>query len=393
MAIKRRSNVTAKFAKMRGLQVDEKRTFTRIGELIDAVINNRAPGNPGSKENRIITRTDPSLPPPRSISVQNGVRSAKLTWPAVNSSYLQFYEVRLTEAANGDQTTGIAYSNSFTVKDKEGEFRADIRSVGRDGTASLFTSITFTIMPNVLIYRGSKNLYDEVGSLIQVPLYSPKGYNIYFWGATVVDSFSDTPEFNYEPIYSLSVFNEFYMGGDFYSPSTFYLFPAFIESITTPPEEVTFTNLSVAAGGGSTNRPGGSPVRTGDFQTTMAVPFSPYKIPDLIADRVNIYWMVENHRDDLVDLALNAWVCTAGIAEVQTPGPVINCMTSNPPIDTGSGPRITSDPFTELVDFNNVGERTTFSVWVKFTGLEKDGVGVKINQGLSIDWKNPVVPI
>lgn len=304
--IKRRSNITAKFSKIRGLEPEEKRIFTRIGELVDAVINNRAPTNPFSKERRIITRTDPSLPPPTGLTVQNGIRSAKLMWDPVTSNFLQFYEVKLTEEANGDETTGIAYTNTFTIKDKTGTFKADVRSVGRDGTASTFTSIEFDIQPNVILYNGEKNLTDQSGFIQITPIYCPKGYNVFLWSSMVLDSFSD-PNFNVPTEIALSVENSFYSGGDYY------LYNTWIQSVQGFGEEVTFTNLSVAGGGGSTNRPGGSPTRTATFQTTKVTPYAPYTVPDILGDRTNIFFVAERHRDDVVGLALNAWVCTAGI--------------------------------------------------------------------------------
>lgn len=310
MAIKRRSNITAKFAKMRGLEVDEKRVFTRMGELIDAVINNRTPGNPGAKAHRTVTRTDASLPPPAGLSTYNGVRSAKISWPPVNSSYLQFYEVRLTDLNTGDETTHACYSNTYTVKDKEGDFQVAVRTVGRDGTCSTFTTTTFSIMPSVIIYDGEKNLPDELGWVQGTSVYTPKGYNVFFWSSMVLDSFSD-PEYNTPLSIKMSVHNAFYQGGDFY------LFDKSISSTEGFGEEVTFTNLSTAAGGGSTARPGGSPVRTSCSQTTKAFSHRPYTVPKVISERYNSFWITESNRDDIIGLSFNTWVSTAGVYIVE----------------------------------------------------------------------------
>lgn len=351
MSIKRRSNITARFNKMRGLEPEEKRVFTRIGELVDAVINNRAPTNPGSQESRIITRTDVSLPPVKNLTVQTGVRSAKIGWDPVNSSFLQFYEIRITEEANGDQTTGIAYSNTFTIKDKEGNFFADVRSVGRDGTASTFSSIVFEIQPNIILYNGIKNATDELGWTQITPIYCPKGYNVFFWSSMVLNSFSD-PDINNNTEINLSVGNAFYSGGDYY------LFNNFIQTVTGFGEEVTFTNLSVSAGGGSTNRPGGAPTRTATFQTTKAHPYIPYAVPDVLGDRVNTFFISERQRDDVLGLSLNAWVTTAGTAVVTGFVGTTNSLEWN------------SLLFPELrnTGSNNIGITTDYTVafWVKF---------------------------
>ena len=84
---------------MRGIPAEEKNLLVRIGDLVDAAINNRGPTNPFEPESTV--RRDPRLPIPRNPSSSVGVRSTVLEWEPVNSSILNYYKLQITNLAVG----------------------------------------------------------------------------------------------------------------------------------------------------------------------------------------------------------------------------------------------------------------------------------------------------
>lgn len=357
--IKRHSNMVQKFQKMKGLEPEEKRIFTRIGELIDAVINNKGPTNPGGEGSRKILRQDQTLPPVTGLTFKTGIRSAKVDWNPVESIFLQFYEIRLTEVATGTETTHIVYSNTYTIKDTFGQYTADVRCVGRDGTVSPFTSLSFEIAPSVISYNGNKNGINDLGFEQYTDIYVPKGYNVFVWGSDIYDSFSD-PTANPTSQYSLQLFE-----GGFYAPGGFY--PAGIINIQDVQgfgEEVTFTNLSAVYNQLQNSRPGGAPARSGNYQTAKVIPFSPYTISDLQGNRNNRFFIREANRNDILSLGINAWVTTAGIGFTTGATSTTQSLEFNDPALTQ---QLRNSNYNTL----NFTDSWSVAMWVKFvTGNE-----------------------
>jgi hypothetical protein len=152
---RRRSTIARRIAKIRGLPADEKQLLLRVGDLIDAQINNRTPANP-FEPGRV--KSDPRLPPPTNVTTEPGIKTSKLSWPAVDSSILSHYEILVRNLDTGLEETFISYTNIFFFKGRVGgNYSGSVRSVGRNGTKSpIVTEVEFFVPENVMLIVTGK---------------------------------------------------------------------------------------------------------------------------------------------------------------------------------------------------------------------------------------------
>lgn len=300
---RRRSIMAQRMSKMRGVAPEEKTLLRQIGELIDASINNRTPANPFESEAR--TRNSKQLPPVGVLTPKEGVRSVKIEWQAIDSSILLYYKVRITNLDTGEtETDQIAYTNNFTFKGSSGSYRAEVVSVGRNGTASVASRVEFSIPDSVMILEGTKLGISTAGNTISETVLTPKNYQVFVWASFTIDSFAFPTE-NPVPSVELRV-------GDSVDNS------ALIQVIDVFPSSETFANADDSAFSGI-SRPSPSPGRTATFETSQTIQFDPYEVPDEFAGKNTKFFVVVRNReplDDVVSLAIVVWVASGGVPDV-----------------------------------------------------------------------------
>lgn len=324
MAIKTRSTITRRLAKIKGLPSDERRLLERIGTLLDAKINNRALANPVG-QGRI--RVDPRLPPPRNLSAQEGIKSAKISWPAVDSSILSHYELTITNTSTGEEKRFVSYTNTFFFKGEVGgEYTATVASVGRNGiTSPVLERLTFTVPIDIMLLEGTKNGYNTAGIQVIEDMELLKGHKIFAWGSFTIDSViagSGTGN----PTVSLNL----YRGDkDTFLPAEATL----LETIPIYKASESATCLANTALGGIT-RPALSGSAATDtafergttFETSFSVMFAPFEVPDDEVGNLSNFILEATGREDandVISLSLTLWSAAEGEAEFIPATPVI----------------------------------------------------------------------
>lgn len=362
---RRRSDITARMHKIRGLDFSEKQTLVRIGELADALINNRGPTNPGFDAGPESLFVDPTLPVPTNVQVRVNTRSANIVWDATDSSKLNSYRLSITSLSTGTTTSYTAYSNSFNFSNQTGTFTGTLQSVGRGGRLSGLTSFEFTIPGSVILLEGTKNGDTTVSSSVSETIYCPQGYKIFGWVSFVIDSFWDSagPTDTQVDIYV----------GDTFATATL------LSSFNLAEEEHTVTNLP-NSGPYAATRPGGAPARTGNKQTTLCGAFGPFDVEGpIIANEYNRFWGVVSNRtteNDVIGLAINLFTSTGGTGTVsnETFEQQANCVRFDN-VTTAAGFHFTPATPTANLD---ITESFTYVAWVK---IESANLGTAINDG------------
>ena len=142
---RRRNTIAKRLAKMQGLPRDEKEMLVRVGNLIDAALNNRQPGNPyepaRNKNSRIVY-------PVTGLTTTVGVRRVKLVWDATPSDILLRYEVTITNTDDGTTVVKTTFTNNLSFYGAQGKYNAKVISVGRDGSSSPIEMISAFIKQN-----------------------------------------------------------------------------------------------------------------------------------------------------------------------------------------------------------------------------------------------------
>lgn len=300
---RRRSRITSRIAKLKGITENEKAMLTRIGELIDGAINNRGPANPGLIRRRRVVRRK-TLPPPKTVDVKSNILAAKIEWNAVDSSELNFYEVTVVNDNTGETTERVSFTNRLSIGEQAGNFTGRVRSIARNGDASPFLEFAFEIQSDVLFLEGAKHGITTIATTVEEPIYTPSTYKVFVWGSFNIAGFAD-PSFNRQPSITLSRIDEF---GNELVQQTIPMFP----------ESTTFVNIDDDALG--ITRPAGTPSRTGNLESSQGVMFSPIDVESDWADKENTFKLTMSGREfenDIVSLAITIWVIPGSISSIE----------------------------------------------------------------------------
>lgn len=377
--IKRQSHITKRFQKMQGLDVSEKGVLVNLGELIDGIINNRTPTNPQLQGK---TRINPKLPPPTTITNEPGVKSAKLTWPAVDSSILDHYKIVVISLDTGADEEFVSFTNSFIFKGREsGTYKALITSVGRNGTQSMPSVITFFVPEDVMLLEGSKNGTNTISNTVSDDFFLTAGHKIFIWGSFNIDKLIGGANVG-NPEASIQLYRA--EQGDPITSATL------IQEIALFEATESATCLATNALGGGIQRPSLSGTASGNpdyargttFETCHSVMFTPISVAsdDPLAGRAHTFFLKVIGREtpnDIVSLSITLWSANAGEgAEIPsdpfTPEtPVVfpwhNCIEANAGDNDANAEQWLSATVGQ--NFNYIGNVFTYGVWVKWRRL------------------------
>jgi hypothetical protein len=296
MANRRRNAIFHRLSRLRGLPADEKMLLQRIGNLLDTALNNRQASNPYEPSKNNPNRL---LYPPTGLVAHTGFQTLKLTWLAPKSDIHLRYDVVITNTETGVSETKSTYTNELRYKNVNGSYRAKVKSVGRNGSSSTIETIEFVLGGSVMQIEGSKNGPTEVGTIVQDHITIYDGYSVYVWGSVVLDKFiAGTSN---EP----AVFQLWSMEG---ANQTFDSGVATLQqTVTMYPASETFSNLDDNARGGLIERP--IAPRTGSFETSQSVMFSPISITADAETTVTFFLLALGRvaEQDEVNLSLVLW--------------------------------------------------------------------------------------
>ena len=299
MAMARHSQFRNRINKMKGLPISEKMMLLRMGELIDGSLNNKTPTNPNPKQGRRRDRV--TVTSGNKVSV--GTRGALLQWNKVDNPNLLGYRVNITSLdGNALELNAIAYSNQFLFKGEAGSYQYTSSVLMRNGTSGLRSgAVQFTVSDSPMILEGDKFDVEDLGSYISQTVLCPLNYTAFVFASVVLDSFSDA---NDNPSVTLRL-----SAGETLGSSIF------IEEFTLYPETEDLCNFDTGMG---ITRPSTATSRTGTFQTTQSVMFTPFQILEDsgIEDTEVKFWVtVTGHADDVVGLSCAIWVASEGLSE------------------------------------------------------------------------------
>lgn len=309
MAVRRLSAISKRLSKMRGLPYNEKQMLVRIGETIDAAINNRTPTNP-NLDGRF--RSDPRLPPPRNVLAQEGVRSVKLEWPAVDSSILANYEILVTNLDTGVTERKVSFTNELVYKGRiGGNYEARVRSVGRNNTKSDLSKIEFFVSDDVMLLEGAKNGATTVSETVSEDIRLFANHKIFIWGSFTIDKLIAGGGLNSSVTLQLLRGPE----GSTIDNATL------VEQITMFAATESAANYDSTALGGGIFRPAtteGDLIRSSTFETSQSVMFSPFAVPDDEGETTNVFFIRAINReteDDIADLAITLFSAFEGTGD------------------------------------------------------------------------------
>lgn len=306
MAVRRRNAIAKRFAKMRGLPPEEKLLMQRIGNLLDSALNNRQASNPFENARKITTR---DIYPPTGILVKKGIKSVKIVWDAPPSNLLLRYEVTFDNLTTGKRTVVSSFINEVIFKATKGSYVARIVSIGRDRSTSLVKTVQFSAGEDVMQLEGAKNGPLELGTLVQDDIRHLEGYSVYVWGSVVLDKYAVANNTN-----TTATFRLWKADGPnavFTDPKNV---PTLVETIEMYAATESASNLDNSARGGLITRPVGAG-RTGSFETSQAVMFSPIAVVAADADETFTYFLQAINRPtdtDEVNLSLTMWTGADG---------------------------------------------------------------------------------
>lgn len=356
---------------MRGIVGEEKALLIRIGESIDGAINNRGPTNPFERTAKF--RDDPRLPAPGPITAKEGVRTVQLEWKPVDSSRLFYYRIEITSFTTGQTDIEIAFTSNFTFKGDSGSYKALVRSIGRNGTASRGSVVFFVIQDNVMLLEGTKNGNETVGTLIFESILVPEGYQAHVWVSMVLNTFADPASGqNRIPTVQLSrVVTEQVAG---LTASEGLAQATLLQEISIFPESETSTNYLDSSGAflSPILRPVGA-TRTGSFETTETINFDAFTVPDEEAGKEHTFFINVINREttsepntDIVSLSLVIWVASEGVSTFipgdinVTPAGIHNtCLKFNSPGPDNEKLKSLDDQLWAFADEYSIG------IWVK----------------------------
>jgi hypothetical protein len=294
---RRRNAIFHRLSRMRGLPPDEKMLMQRIGNLMDAALNNRQASNPFEPSRNKLDRV---LYPPTGLLAHTGFRTLKLTWNAANSDQHLRYEVEIRNVATGETVTKSTYTNELKFKGDNGTYEAKVKSVGRDSASSPVETIEFTMGGSVMQIEGSKNGPTALGTLVQDHITLYDGYSIYAWASVVLDKYA-AGSANSDVVFRL-----WSMEGE---NQTFDADVATLhETIVLYAATESFSDLDETARGHLILRP--IAARPGSFETSQSVMFSPIRVDSDDDEVVFTFFLQAINREteeDEVNLSLVLW--------------------------------------------------------------------------------------
>lgn len=301
---RRRNTIAQRFAKMRGLPPSEKALMQRIGNLLDAALNNRQASNPFENARKITSR---DIYPPTGILVKKGIRSVKIIWDPTPSNLLLRYEVTFDNLDTGERTIKSSFTNEVTFKAPKGSYVARIVSIGRDHSTSLVKTVQFTAGEDVMLLEGAKNGPLETGVLVQDDIRLLQGYNVYIWGSYVLDKYTLGNDVNPKTI--LKLYRAKGPDGTFGDATL-------LETIEMYAATESGSNLDGTARGGLITRPVSAiNIRQGSFETSQSVMFSPIPVVTADIDDTYTYFLQATAREvdkDEVNLSMTLWTGAVG---------------------------------------------------------------------------------
>jgi hypothetical protein len=332
---------------MKGLPISEKMMLLRMGELIDGSLNNKTPTNPNPKQGRRRDRV--TVTSGNKVSV--GTRGALLQWNKVDNPNLLGYRVNITSLdGNALELNAIAYSNQFLFKGEAGSYQYTSSVLMRNGTSGLRSgAVQFTVSDSPMILEGDKFDVEDLGSYISQTVLCPLNYTAFVFASVVLDSFSDA---NDNPSVTLRL-----SAGETLGSSIF------IEEFTLYPETEDLCNFDTGMG---ITRPSTATSRTGTFQTTQSVMFTPFQILEDsgIEDTEVKFWVtVTGHADDVVGLSCAIWVASEGLSEVDE---VATDIQHNKCLELISAKRLCG-AIDNTTGSNFLSNIWSFAVWMKPT--------------------------
>jgi len=376
---------------MQGLPIEEKMMLLRMGELIDGAINNRTPTNPfalrGHRKNRIVRASN--------LESDISARGAVLRWEKVNSSDLLHYKIRILpqDGADGEEVDATSYTNQFLFKGRAGSYKYNVAVVNRNGQSSEWSSDHFfDIQDTPMILEGNKLGVEEQGARLFETVLCPLNYTVFAFASVILNTLADP---NDNPSVTLKLSR-----GPEYDSSVF------IQEFTLYPESEDLCNADATLG---ITRPAGTPARTGNFETTQSVMFTPYQILEEtgIADTDVKFWIAATgHADDVVGMSCAIWVASEGLSEESGSAvqPATHLSSVQVPASGSTASTDRSFGFleagAEVVD-NTLDNIYTFALWAKPTldfttgarilhlaDFDASGGGFLFNnrRRLSIDW-------
>ncbi|KKL85139.1 hypothetical protein LCGC14_1957710, partial [marine sediment metagenome] len=312
---RRRNAIAHRFARMRGLPPEERLLMQRIGDLMDSALNNRQSTNPFENARNITSR---DIYPPTGILVKKGIKSIKIIWDPTPSNALLRYEVAFDNLTTGERTVKTSFINEVIFKATKGSYVARITSISRHGTTSLVKTVQFNAGDEVMQLEGGKNGPLVLGTLVQDDIQHVSGYSMYIWGSVVLDKYVLANAVN--PTATLRLWRAKGPDATFGDPAN----PSVLqETIEMYAATESASNLDATSRGGLITRPTaytkGSTVtpivRSGSFETSQSVMFSPIKVLASEDKDTFTYFLQAINREtdaDEVNLSLTIWTGADG---------------------------------------------------------------------------------
>lgn len=366
---RRRNSISKRFAKMRGLPPEEKALMQRIGNLMDAALNNRQSSNPFEPST---TRLNRQVYPPTGLLAKGGIASVKLIWNPANSNEHLRYEIEFLNLTTGESTTKTSFTNEIVFRGANGTYLAKVASVGRDGSKSALKEVEFDLGSDVMLIEGAKNGATELGTIVQDNMKLYKGFSVYVWGSVVLDK--QTLETNNEVVFKLWRAES--------ADATWGIDTVTLEqTITLYAATESGSSLDTTARGGNISRP--IVVRPGAFETSQSLMFSPIAVPDADDEKTVTYFLQTINRQteqDEVALSLTMWAGMDGVGSA-VPGdvfvprtpyvfPHFNSFHNQTPGDPTVFPFDRRSAHAVIPDgYSLIGNTWTIAFWVRFDDL------------------------
>ena len=366
---RRRNSIAKRFAKMRGLPPEEKALMQRIGNLMDAALNNRQASNPFEAST---TRLNRQVYPPTGLLAQSGISSVKIIWDPANSNEHLRYEIEFLNLTTGESTTKTSFTNEIVFRGANGTYLAKVGSVGRDGSKSSLKQVEFQMGNDVMLIEGAKNGATELGTVIQDNMQLYKGFSIYVWGSVVLDK--QTLDTNNEVVFRL------YRAE--IPDATWGVTPVTLEqTVTLYAATESGSSLDTTARGGNISRP--IVVRPGAFETSQSLMFSPIAVDDADDEKIVTYFLQAVNRaeeQDEVALSLTMWAGMDGVGSgvpgdifvPETPYvfPNLNSYHNQTPGDPLQFPFDRRTAHAVVPDgYSLIGNEWTVALWIRFDDL------------------------
>lgn len=369
---RRRNSVAKRFSKIRGLPPEEKALMQRIGNLMDAALNNRQASNPFEKST---IRQNRQVYPPTGLLAQSGIASVKLIWDPANSNEHLRYEIEFLNLTTGESITKSSFTNNIVFRGANGAYQAKVSSIGRDGSKSTVKQVEFNIGKDVMLIEGAKNDSTELGTIVQDNITLYKGFSVYTWGSVVLDK--QTLDTNNQIVFRLWRAE---------TPDALFSDAVLQETIILYAATESGSSLDTTARAGLISRP--VAVRPGAFETSQSLMFSPLQVADVDDEKVVTYFLQAINREtelDEVALSLTMWAGMDGVGSA-VPGdvfvpktpyvfPNLNSFHNQLPGDPLIFPHDRRSAHAMINDgFSLIGNEWTVAFWIRFDDLDANNM-------------------